>query len=346
MKRYILVAISLFLSGCYEPAPPKGFEAVVPHTARPEESACPNLVDTYLISSLKGSTALFDEAMASENFSYFAIDSVTPNPGYRFTLKMSRDRFIRTAQTLKSFSPKNYALWRENFLLLNQNYSESQLATVLKYGPAFSREGRLRRYSCSKGWAKVKEIFAQGQNPKTNQMDVRQTDVWLARDKYGDLLIHTVTYRQEKGWTFWAAGGAGTKLVRLYDQWDKMLKTPDSMWIDDWKETDLPITKPIIGNLSQCSPNKIVDFNNRLIQSGALIQDFSAQPVSLKDGACFHPPIQFSFSAANSAEGKKVMQFVESDPIVGSVELVETRYANGRLVYRLEVRTKDDGSTL
>jgi hypothetical protein len=49
------------------------------------------------------------------------------------------------------------------------------------------------------------------------------------------------------------------------------------------------------------------------------------------------PPLQLAFSSANSKEGEAIMQLLKNDPIVENIDLVETRYDNGRLRYLVKL---------
>ncbi len=342
MNKYLLLAMSLFIAGCYEQKPPKGFEAVVPVHDNQMRQGCPNLIDTYLITSAQEHNSLLKEPIDGKDFSYFVINSLVADQAYNYALRMERSQFIRKAQDLKNSSPGKYYLWRESTLLMNKSFSEELLAKTLQYGSVYERRGQFHAYECADGWVKIQIIETNIWDIKTEQSYIKQDDVWLARDKYGDLLIRTISYKQKAGWTFWAAGGAGMKLVRMYDQWAKMRKAPDTNLTTAWTEADLPIAKKPIQKIGQCKlPNEIIDFSQRLTQSGLLIEQFSVKPVVIEDGACVQPPLQLVFSSDNSAQGEATMQSLKNDPIVNNIELLETRYANGRLRYVVQVSFKD-----
>lgn len=342
MNRYLLLAMSLFIAACYEQKPPKGFEAVIPVQENQMRQGCPNLIDTYLITAAQEHNSLLKEPIDGKDFSYFVINSLVADQAYNYALRMERSQYIRKAQELKNTSPEKYALWRESTSLINKNYSEDLLSNILKYGVAYERRGQVHVYGCADGWVKIQEVATSVWDAKTETNYIRQDDVWLARDQYGDLLIHTISYRQKAGWTFWAAGGAGMNLVPMFDQWTKMRKAPDTNLILTWSEADLPIAKKPIQHISQCRiANEFINFSERLTQNGIMVEQFSIEPVVIEDGACVQPPLQLAFSSENSNQGKAIMQLLTTDAIVDDVEILETRYHNGRLRYQVQVTFKD-----
>lgn len=342
MNKYLFLTTSLFIAGCFEQAPPKGFEAVMPILDNQMRQGCPNLIDTYLITSAQEHNRLLKEPIDGKDFSYFVIDSLVGDRTYNYALRMERGQFIRKAQDLKNSSHEKYSLWRESTLLMSKNYSEDLLATILKYGVAYERKGQLHAYGCADGWVKIQEIETSAWDSRNEENYIQQNDVWLARDKYGDLLIHAVTYKQKPGWTFWAAGGAGMNLIRINDQWSKIRKAPDTNLTTTWNEADLPIAKKPIHNVSQCRlPNEIINFNQRLIQNGVIIEQFSLQPTVVIDGSCVQPPLQLGFPSDNSTQGEAIMQTLKNDPIVNNIEIMETRYDNGKLRYMVQVIFRD-----
>lgn len=335
MNKYLLLAMSLSMAGCFEQPAPKGFEAVVPLEENPMRKGCPNLIDTYRLTPAQEHNRLLKAPIDGKDFSYFIINSLVADQAYNYALRMDRGHFINNAQTLETNDPEKYYHWRENTLLLSKDYSEKLLADALQYGSVYERQGQFHVYGCIKGWVKIQEIETSAWDAKANESYVKQDDVWLARDKYGDLLIHTISYQQKAGWTFWAAGGAGMRLIRINDQWDKIKKASDANFTMAWTEADLPRIQKPVHNVSECnlSDNEIIDFNQRLLQYGLIIEQFSIKPASIKDGACEHPSLKLGFQSNNSAQAKEVIQWLEKDPFVEHIELLETRSDNSNLHY-------------
>lgn len=343
MNKYLLLAMSLLMAGCFEQAPPKGFEAVVPLEENPMRRGCPNLIDTYRLTPAQEHNRLLEKPIDGKDFSYFIINSLVADQAYNYALRMDRGHFINNAQTLEINDPEKYYHWRENTLRISKSYSAEALADVLKYGSAYERQGQFHIYGCSKGWVKAKQIETSVWDTKANENYIKQDDVWLARDKYGDLLIHTISYQQKLGWTFWAAGGAGTRLIRINDQWDKIKKASDANFTMAWTEADLPAIKRPIRKISECHPlteHEIIDFNQRLLQSGLIIEQFTPKPIVIKDGDCAQASFLLGFLSNNSAQGKEIIQLLEKDPAVANIELLETRADNTSLHYLVQVRFK------
>lgn len=340
MNSYLLLAMSLLMAGCFEQAPPKGFEAVIPLDENPMRRGCPNLIDTYSLTAAQEHNKLLEKPIDGKDFSYFIINSLVADQAYNYALRMDAGQFISKAKQLEINDPQTYYHWRENTLRVSKSYSEKNLADVLAYGPAYERQGQFHIYGCSEGWVKAKETETSVWDSKANENFIRQDDVWLARDKYGDLLVHTISYQQKPGWTFWAAGGAGTRLIRINDRWDKIKKASDANFTMTWKETDLPAVKKPVRNISECKffENEVVDFNQRLLQSGLVVEQFSIDPAAVKDGACAQPSLQLGFLSKNSAQAKEVMQMLEKDPLVDTIELLETSADDQNLHYRVYIQ--------
>ncbi len=339
MNSYLLLAMSLFISSCFEQAPPKGFEAVVPLEENQARLGCPNLIDTYRLTPAQEHNKLLKAPIDGKDFSYFVINSLVAGQAYNYALRMDRSHFISNAQKFKTNDPEKYYHWRESTLRMIKGYSEKNLTDVLRYGSAYERQGQFHIYGCSKGWAKAQEIETSVWDTKANENYIKQDDVWLARDKYGDLLIHTISYQQKPGWTFWAAGGGGTRLIRINDQWDKIKKAPDANFTMAWTEADLPRIQKPAHNVSECklSDNEIIDFNQRLLQYGLIIEQFSIKPSAIKDGVCVQPSVRLGFLSKNSTGAKEIIQLLEKDPAVDNIELLETRADNENLHYLVQV---------
>lgn len=340
INNYLLIAMCSFMSSCFNPAPPKGFEAVVPVDENPMRRGCPNLIDTYSLSSAQEYKLLLEKHADAKDYSHFTINALVADQAYNYALRMDTGQFISKAKQLENNDPQMYYHWRENSVRISKNYSEKNLADVLAYGPAYERQGQFHIYGCSEGWVKAKETETSVWDNKANESFIQQDDVWLARDKYGDLLVHTISYRQKAGWTFWAAGGAGTRLIRINDQWNKIRKAADANFTMTWKETDLPAVKKPVRTISECKffENEIVDFNQRLLQSGLVLEQFLIDPAAVKDGACAQPSLKLGFRSKNSAQAKEVMQMLENDPLVDTIELLETRADDQNLHYRVQLK--------
>ena len=340
MNKYLLLAMSLIMAGCFEQPTPKGFEAVVPLEENQARRDCPNLIDTYRLTAAQEHNKLLEKPINSKDFSYFIINSLVAGQAYNYALRMDRSHFISSAQKFKTNDPEKYYHWRESTLRMSKGYSEKNLTDVLTYGSAYERQGQFHTYGCSKGWVKAQEIETSAWDAKTNESYVKQDDVWLARDKYGDLLIHTISYQQKPGWTFWAAGGAGTRLIRINDQWDKIKKAPDANFTMAWTEADLPSVKKPAQHISECKfPDaEIINLNQRLLQKGLVVEQFLLKPASIKDGACEQPSLKLGFRSNNSAQAKEVIQWLGEDPTADHIELLETRADSEYLHYIVQVR--------
>lgn len=340
IKYCLLLAMSICISGCFESTPPDGFDAVVPAQDNVMRRGCPNLVDTYVVTSAQEYNKLLQEPVDGKDFSYFSIDSLVADQAYNYALRVDRNYFIRYAENLKNSALEKFSPWRENTLLLKKNYSNENLANILKYGAAFERRGQFHVYECNAGWVKVQQVEKSVWDVKKQENYIKQDDVWLARDKYGDLLIHIIGYRETPGWTFWAAGGAGTRLTRESDDWSRLRKASDNNLTGTWSEADLPAVKSSVQDTGRChvSSYEIIDFNQRLIQSDVIIEKFSHQSTAANDGTCIQSLVRLGFASNSRAQGAEVIKLIEKDPLVDHTELLETSLdPQGRSHYLLQV---------
>lgn len=327
------------MAGCFEQRAPKGFEAVIPPEDFTRRAGCPNLIDTYVLTGTKEHNKLLPAPVAEGAFQFLVIDSLVADQAYNYSLHMDRFVLIKQAKALKETNAKDYFYWREKTLALNNDYSAQALAEVKTLGPAIEQRGQFHIYGCAQGWAKVNEQTSSAWDERNQRHYARQEDVWLARDQYGDLLVHTISYQQKPGWTFWAAGGAGMKLIRVGEQWGKIPKASDSRISSGWTEADLPAINKPVEKPGECraNQNELIDLNQSLLAQGFMITEFLIQPPAIKDNACVQPSLLLSFSTKSSAEGKKLMQFLESHQGVSGVDVLETRMNDLGLHYRLQV---------
>jgi hypothetical protein len=333
----LLITLS---SGCFKPATPKGFEAVVPADETPIRRGCPNLVDTYVLDSAQEQNKILGKVSDQKDFSYFVIDALIADQAYNYSLRVDQSYFIHYAQQLKIADAEKYYYWRENTLALRKKYSEDNRLNVLKYGAAFEQREQMHVYGCADGWVKIQQIETSTQDIRTGEPYVKQDDVWLARDMYGDLLIHTISYQEKPGWTFWAAGGAGARLIRLSDTWGKLRKAPDANLSTPWIESDLPLAARPIQNINECRlpDHQILDLNQRLLQSGMIVEKFELQPSAIKEGTCVQPSLILGFVSNGSAQSEEIMKMLLKDSFADHIEILETRLdIQGKSHYLLQV---------
>lgn len=339
MNKYLLFIYCWLISGCFEQQPPDGYEAVIPSQISSPYQGCPNLIDTYLLSSDQGVNLPLSKNQ--KQFTYFIIESLVSRD-YIYRLRMDTILFTRAARTLRENEPKKYYVWRDKVLRLKDSPEKiptlEQLSTLGQLGPLFETHGHFHSYECKDGWAKAWEITKTVRDDKTESDYIQQDDVWLARDKEGNLLIHTISYKEESTWTFWAASGGGARLIRINDRWDKMPKAPDENFPRTWSATDLPpIPKPP-EKTGDCKLPKDIDglFQRFAQKNDSFIKRFEIQPPTIKDNACAQSSVIIEFSDHNTSNAKARMKLLENDPVVEFVELLEVRILNGKLYYLVQ----------
>lgn len=331
--------VSLLFTGCDAPEPqsPKGFEAVVPVDTNSGRVDCPSISGTYLYTGTHEQNMLLEKSVDPKEFSFFVLES--PKKSQTYSYKLQIKSVPAYAEGLKNSDSDKYELWRKSILKLNDAYSEQNLAEVLKYGLPFEYHGELRQRSCNLGWMTIKTIETKMQNYKSGEGYVQTEVVSVARDKYGDLLIHVTTLHSQRSadWSqwLWAGNGATVQMVPVNDQWGKMHKVADKELPSDWSEANLQTTKESPHDQCRTSEVELANFVQRKNQSNFIIE--KQNPSSLINGNCKPASLLLGISSSNSKEAAEEIELLKKDSSVRQVEILSKRVQNDKLYSVIEI---------
>jgi hypothetical protein len=335
--RHLIFILALFCAGCFESKPPEGFEAVIPEGISSHRSGCPNLIDTYVIDAAQIHNPLFRDLPDKTTFDYLTFDG-TNGLQYSYKVRLNPWRLKLALEEFQIKQPKLYRKWREAMVEKQAN-PKANYADTLSQGPVYEHAGWFHLYGCSNGWVQVRQDFSRGWNDKKGRGFVQRDLTWLARDKYGNLLIRNVSYEEVPGWTFWAAGGAGVNLELLHEHWSKLSKVSDERLSEILRGLDLPPAKPYVESRDECldAKRRFIAINQELVQQGVMIDQYSYHAAEVKNDRCVKPHLTLGFLAANSAEARKILEQMKQYPGVEDFEILETNMKDNGLYYLAKV---------
>lgn len=341
----IIIALITLLSACKLDRPPKGFEAVVPTHWDTSRTGCPDLIGSYLLGAAARENSVLSTWLGahSEGMTFWVFESLVGSNAYNLGVQAETNNFLLAAQKLRQANAADYYAWRKLIAKARTDKKDSDrdlLKEIAALGPVFRLRAQLHGYGCEAGWIKILEVetrVVEGENSF-----VRQEDLWIGKDALGNLLLHTMSYRQEPGWTFWAAGGAGMRLIKTGEQWHKMLKAPDDLQPREWLDSELPnITPPQNSADCRTNVNALVDFNQEFIShlpAAVTLEKFQPSP-PVPTQLCNQSKIIIAIAAPTRADaGIFETQLRHMHAVVG-VELKETRMSERKwhLVFEVTV---------
>lgn len=342
VRLLILLAFSFVLAGCMPDRPPKGFEAVVPTQWDTSRTGCPDLIGSYLLGSEVREIPPFANWVGphAKGMTFWVFESLVGSNVYNLRLQAETNNFLLAANKLRKENPAQYYQWRKLLTTSaeKKDYDRELLQQIEALGPVFRLRAQLHGFGCEAGWIKILEVerkVEDGEDPY-----IRQQDLWIGRDALGNLLMHTITYRQKPGWTFWAAGGAGMRLIKTGEQWHKMQKAPDGTQPREWLESELPNTAPP-QNSADCRTNvmALVDLNQFFISQlpqSVVLEKFSPAP-PVPSQLCNQSKITIAIAAATRADAGIVETQLRQMPAVAKVELIQTRMSERKWHLEFEV---------
>ncbi|HEY6527740.1 MAG TPA: hypothetical protein VIZ65_03530 [Cellvibrionaceae bacterium] len=348
MRMFLCITLFIALSGCTEGKAPDGFKAVVPQQIDTSRTGCPDLIGSYLLGSVMQENAVLADwlGVASTGMTFLVFDSLVGSSAYNVRVQAERQYFLTAAKKLQQVQPDEYYRWRKlaaKAINENKESDSDLLREISELGPVFRFKAQLRSYGCSNGWMKILEVEHKIEQDLDSY--IGQQDLWVARDQLGNLLLRTDFYRQKPGWTFWAAGGAGMRLINEGQHWHKMQKAPDDLQPRDWTETDLPpivFTQAPLSKQSSasCQNNAaaLVDFNQLIVMhlpAGVFVEKFT--PVDEATATPCMQRLNIAFNAANRKSAEEFLNYVRQLPSVTEFELTETRIADQKWHFSFQV---------
>lgn len=345
MRLLIWLTLYCALLGCTEDKVPEGFKAVVPQQWDTSRGGCPDLIGSYLLGSVMQENSLLTDwlGVSSKGMTFWIFDSLVGSNSYNVRVQAEHQYFLTAAKKLQLVQPNEYYQWRK---LLTKAVSENKesdrerLQELSELGPLFRFKAQLHGYACSNGWMKILEVERKVEQDQDSY--ISQHDLWVGRDQLGNLLLRTDNYRQKPGWTFWAAGGAGVRLIHTGQHWHKMLKAPDNLQPRDWMDSDLSSAVPTHAS-GDCTKNvtTVLDFNQHLLAQlpdGVFLEKFN--PVENTPTApCSQQRLIVAISAISRAIAEEFLNRIRTISSVVALEITETRADQNKvhLVFEVQV---------
>lgn len=325
------------LSGCYDVRAPDGYEAVedVSH------NGCPDLSGHYDLTAVRQNPLITDWLDPQKpGMTTLMLDATAGSGTYRLSVQMDIADFLAQAAELRNNNPANYYDWRKLTLALQNNNvigdKAKHIESVQQLGPLLHMPAQMRIYACNSGWMKVleKERSLEGEEGRY----VRQWDLWLGRDVEGHLLLRTIIYRQKPGWTFWAAGGAGVRLIQEGNHWDKIPQKPGAIAASTLREQDLPeVSPPKRSRDCVKDPNSLLEYNPKLMQQipdDVMLTTFLPLE-GLPTDPCDRLRLKVGFSGGQRGASDDILRLLKADPQVENLTLKETRMGANRQLHFL-----------
>lgn len=331
MKKRPFLALPILLLACTDHSAPAGFKAVVPVQMDTSRTGCPELIGSYLLGSVLQENPVLADWLgnASKGMTFWVFDSLVGSNAYNLRIQAQRQNFLAAAKHVQQAAPTDYYQWRTLLAKSVKENKESDrdfLQKIAELGPVFRFKAQVHGYACSDGWLKIME--AERRVNQDADSFISQQDLWVGRDKLGNLLLRTDIYRQKPGWTFWAAGGAGVRLIKTGQLWHKMQKAPDNMQPSDWDEKELPLGEPTHAS-AMCKKDvaAFVDFNQQLIAhmpAGVFLEKFI--PLDNNPAApCSEQRLQVAIGATSRTLAEDFLNKIRQMAAVRALEIIETR---------------------
>jgi hypothetical protein len=344
MRTALCITLLLALLGCTEDKAPDGFKAVIPQQWDTSRTGCPDLIGSYLLGSVMQENALLAgwSGHASKDMTFFIFDSLVGSNAYNLRIQAEPQYFLTAAKKLQQAQSDKYYQWRKlisKAVKENRESDRDLLREISELGPVFRFKAQVHGYACSNGWMKILE--AERKIEQDLDSYISQQDLWVGRDPLGNLLLRTDIFRQKPGWTFWAAGGAGMRLINEGRHWHKMQKAPDNLQPRDWVDSDLPAGTPTHAS-GDCTKNvaTLVDFNQQLLAQlpdGVFLEKFN--PVeNIPTAPCSQQRFIITISATSGAIAEEFLKRIRTISSVVALELIETRADQHRVRLLFEVQ--------
>lgn len=330
------------LWSCSESAPPPGFDAVRPGHGDSSWNGCPELSGSFDLLAATAQNELISDWLGHQNpaMETLVFEEVIGSNAYNYHVQMNMTDFLAQADQLREKKPADYYDWRKLTLALKNNDAlatkTEQIKSIQKLGPLLQINGQTRSYTCKAGWMKVleKERSVEGEEGRYT----RQWDLWIGRDVDGNLLLQTIRYRQKPGWTFWAAGGAGVRLIPEHYAWHKVAKTTQNIETLILREQDLlPVAPPNRSPDCIRDLNYLVEYNQDLLQhlpEGVYLTKFlpiQGTPID----PCDRQLLQVGFTGGERGASAAVLRYLKEDVRVKNLALKETQVDSHRQMHFL-----------
>lgn len=324
-----LLLACLPLAACQYDPPPADFDVMPPATPRQPADDCPDLdgVAVDLADDPLG-TALADREPPESHGLPMRLAIRRGATHQELWWTVPREDLLAFARDLRARSPQRYGQWRE--LVLRGSLPGSRawdrsgwLAEVAKLGPPGPVYAGIVGYRCEGYWARAREQGMRHADGATTEREL-----WLARDRGGDLLLRDAIVRLKP---FGVWGDAINHLRSGPSSTWRRIPTVAAVSTEKPAESELPPAAPVPReSATRCvrAPERLVTFSQRILAAlprGVSLAAFL--PQSPTDGAprhCTLLVIEVAFEGPSPDALAAMDALLRRDPDVRSLDLLPT----------------------
>ena len=235
-----IAAICLVLIACMSGKPPADFHPEAAAQPDPSDPQCPDLDGSYDLAGSPLAKAITDRAPPDSHGLPILLTFKRGVTSTEAWWVVPRDRLLEWAATERESNPAAYARWRD--LVLRGKLAgerawdrDGYRDAVAELGPPAPVFAGIVRYACEENWMRTRP------QPSTYRADadgdIHETEIWLARDRSGDLLVKNLVLGL-KAFHVW---GDATSYLRTSGQasWSRIPVQPHAP-AERLTEADLP----------------------------------------------------------------------------------------------------------
>lgn len=329
----VLPFVALPLLGACGGGAPSSDDFVAVPAAKPgtDRGGCPDLSGTFDVAGIPLAAAIAGRAPPDTHGLPVVMTFRQGPTNIEGWWVVPRQRLVAFATAMSEDTPKRYARWRSLVLKqqlpqnLQQNV-EAYLKTVAELGPATPVYALVVGRRCEDNWMLVATSTAQvvGKNgvPRSEE-----TEIWLARDAAGALLVRRNTYTL-KHYSIWAPSTQSIRTSRRTVYARVPQTDPESA--APLLPADLPDdpgSRP--RTLMACAevPAHVAAFSDRLnalLLPKIQVTHFRLAPVRQRDadGNCPFAVVDIDLTGADPYFLSRSVDWIRAEPNVDSVEIL------------------------
>lgn len=324
--------LAVSLSGCFYESPPRDFDPVPPAAMRQPPDACPDLAGLTVDLAGDPLAAAITERAPPASHGLTMLLAIRRGATHQeLWWTVPREDLLAFARDLRARSPQQYAEWRALVLRGTLEGSRSWdfggwLEAVSKLGPPGPVYAGIVGYRCEESWAMARE-----QGIRYADGGATERELWLARDRGGDLLLRDATVRM-KPFSVWG-DSTGHLRTGVSSSW-RRIPALASVSTSKLTEDELPPPLTVAGKLASdpgqatrsCTdaPERLVAFSQRLrevLPAGTELVRFVTEPAPTgRPRDCALLVVEVAFEGPTAQALAQVDQLIRRDPDVRSLD--------------------------
>jgi hypothetical protein len=333
-RRVLIAAMCLMLLACIGGRPPADFHPVAATPPDPSNPQCPDISGSYDLASSSLAMAITDRPPPDSHGLPLLLTFKRGATSTEAWWVVPRDRLLEWVRIERVQDPVAYARWRElvlrGKLVGARAYDHTAfLKAVAEIGPPAPVFAGVVRYACEENWMRTRP------QPRTFHADgddrAQETEVWLARDRSGDLLVKNLVLNL-KPFHVW---GDATSYFRTSSRasWSRIPAQPPAL-ADRLTESDLPAATALglaeaHESPATCSemPARLVEISNYILANSppgvalAYFAPLEEESIELTQH-CRGQILELRFSGDSPETLAMIDEILLRDTLVGSVSVL------------------------